>query len=419
MKIKRYVAANMRQALRDVRNEQGADAVILSNRRVGDGIEVVAAVDYDETLLQRTVAPPPPSAARGDSEHETESDRVEPRPQATGADAVSPPESAVARLREDVWARDGEIMEMRQEMQDMRTLLQDQLASLAWNDQVRRDPATVCWLRHFAAIGLDADIARLVAGRAAGLKGSADYIAAASQALAASLPMADDRLIDEGGIVAVVGPTGVGKTTSIAKIAARFALRHGRENVALVSTDSFRIGAQEQLATFAQILDVPVHMVGEPGELTRVLATLSHKRLVLIDTAGISQRDAGLAGRLKDLHAGPVKASVYLALAANGQKSALDEAVRAFSQVTLDGCILTKVDEAGSLGGAMTAIIRHELPLAYMANGQRVPEDMHVASSKRSWFVHYATRLAGQSRQSIGEDYMARNFGEVRTHAFA
>lgn len=437
MKIKRFVASNMRQALLSVRKEQGPNAVILSNRRVPDGIEVVAAVDYDESLItqsfgrQQSEAAQEPSAPAasptGDDEHSATPAADHPEPDWLGDEPANPSpflaETEEAPLPAETHGYGGsrapEISAMREEMHGMRSLLEDQLSSLAWNDEARRDPATVCILRHYAALGLDADVARSIAAQAQPQTGSTSYMERAARALAGALPVLNDSLLDKGGVIAIVGPTGVGKTTSIAKLAARFALRHGRDQVALISTDSFRIGAQEQLATFAQILDVPVHMITDEDDLSVVLGTLADKKLVLIDTAGVSQRAQGLARHLHAISAGSVNIQMYLTLAANGQSGTLDEVIREFGCVAFDGCILTKVDEATSLGPAFSAIIRHQLPIGFLANGQKVPEDLHSAVGKQASMVKYAGRLMRESRLKIDEEFMARNFGEVRTHAFA
>lgn len=423
MKIKRFIANNMRQALLCVRKEQGPDAVILSNRRVDGGIEVVAAVDYDETLMHPSFSgghENNPSKAEasadedfgnhalfgGDSDDEFGADGA-------GIDLNDDP--FVPSEDNNTLSRESVLGAIREEIKGMRSLLSDQLSSMAWNDEVKRDPATVSILRRFAAIGLDADIARQVAARA----GEGSGVERSTQALASSLPVLNDTILDKGGVIAVIGPTGVGKTTSIAKLAARFALRHGRDQVALISTDSFRIGAQEQLATFAQILDVPVHRVTDKDELSALLASLADKKLVLIDTAGVSQRVQGLADHLGAFSTRGTHIQTYLALAANGHSQTLDEVAKKFGCVPLDGCILTKVDEAASLGAAFSAVIRHELPIAFLANGQRVPEDLHVASGKNVALVNYAMRLMRESGQQVGEEFMARHYGEVRNHAYA
>ncbi len=146
---------------------------------------------------------------------------------------------------------------------------------------------------------------------------------------------------------------------------------------------------------------------------------LADKKLVLIDTAGVSQRDEGLSKHLRAFNSDGTKIKTYLALATNGHSQTLDEVVRKFSCVPLDGCILTKIDEAACLGAAFSAVIRHQLPIAFLANGQRVPEDLHIAAGRSVAMVNYATQLMRESGQFLGDEFMARNYGEVRTHAYA
>ncbi len=442
MKIKRFVANNMRQALHCVRKEQGPDAVILSNRRVDGGIEVVAAVDYDETLISPSVTENHGSSSR-ERDFLSEDEDIRPvNPDTTfefdqiERDATpiediprydfEPPEdehflddgSLSGATDGAKWSRESALGAIREEINGMRSLLEDQLSSMAWKDEVKRDPFTVNLLRRYAAMGIDPDIARAITEKTEDPE-NVNCLEQATQALASALPLLDDTVLDQGGVIAVIGPTGVGKTTSIAKLAARFALRHGREQVALVSTDSFRIGAQEQLATFAQILDVPIHRVTDRAELGSLLHSLSDKKLVLIDTAGVSQRVAGLSEHLRAFNPDGTKIKTYLALATNGHSQTLYEVIRNFSCVPLDGCILTKIDEAACLGAAFSAVIRHALPVAFLANGQRVPEDLHVAAGRSVAMVNYATRLMRESGKILGDDFMARNYGEVRTHAYA
>ncbi|MFK8029931.1 MAG: flagellar biosynthesis protein FlhF [Gammaproteobacteria bacterium] len=425
MKIKRFVANNMRQALQSVRKEQGPDAVILSNRRVEGGIEVVAAVDYDESLMAPATGTP--RMETGGDENMFDNDVVS--SSLFGDDVEVTTENEFDTFLDEgpvlsatdgaSWSRESALGAIREEINGMRSLLSDQLSSMAWNDEVRRDPTTVNILRRYAAMGIDSDIARAVVDSEITPEDEGSCLELATRALASSLPILDDTVLDQGGVIAVIGPTGVGKTTSIAKLAARYALRHGRDQVALVSTDSFRIGAQEQLATFAQILDVPIHRVTDKSELGTLLASLSDKSLVLIDTAGVSQRVTGLSQHLSAFSDSGVNIKIYLALATNGHSQTLDEVVRNFGCVPLDGCILTKIDEAASLGAAYSAVIRHHLPIAFLANGQRVPEDLHTAAGRSVSLVNYSMRLMRESGQRVGEEFMARNFGEVRANVCA
>jgi flagellar biosynthesis protein FlhF len=223
----------------------------------------------------------------------------------------------------------------------------------------------------------------------------------------------DDKLLDDGGVFAVVGPTGVGKTTTIAKLAARFALRHGVRNVALVSTDGYRIGAREQLLTFARIIGVPMHVAADARELGDVLDSLGPRKLVLIDTAGMSRLDQRLAEQLQALAQHGDRIRILLALAANTELAALEDSVRIFGSLKPQACVLTKVDEAASLGAALSTVIRHQLPIAHLTDGQRVPEDIHAGAARRAWLVRTAVKLRERSGRVPDEAVLARHFGKV------
>jgi len=268
---------------------------------------------------------------------------------------------------------------MREELRTLRSLFENQLTLMEWQQMGQVNPCRATLMRRLHGMGFGPDVCR---GLADAVTVREDPEAAYRQALeliAGHIPTMAEEIIDRGGVMAVVGPTGVGKTTTVAKLAARFALRHGRQQVALVSTDNFRIGGQEQLRSFARILGVPVHEAADGEELAELLTDLSDRRLVLIDTAGMSQRDMRLAEQFATLAPGRHRVQPYLVLSANTQLPALMETIRAFSAVRPQGCILSKADEASSLGGALTAVMRARLSLAYVADGQRVPEDLSPA----------------------------------------
>ena len=199
-------------------------------------------------------------------------------------------------------------------------------------------------------------------------------------------------LLDEGGVFALMGPTGAGKTTTTAKLAARCVVRHGADSVALLTTDGYRIGAHEQLRIYGRILGVQVHAVRDAAELRRILGELAAKHLVLIDTIGMSQRDRLVAEQAAMLEqAGEVRR--LLLVNATSRGDTLDDVVRAYGRGAgseLAGAILSKVDEALSLAPALDALIRHRLELFYVANGQRVPEDLHLPN--RAYLLHRALR---------------------------
>jgi flagellar biosynthesis protein FlhF len=188
----------------------------------------------------------------------------------------------------------------------------------------------------------------------------------------------------------------------VAKLAARYSLRHGNRQVALISTDSYRIGAQEQLMNFGRILDVPTYSVNNAKELSERLKDLADKRLVLIDTAGMSQRDLMLSEQLQTLNESSCRIKTYLVMAANTQATTLREVMRSFSKSILQGCILTKLDETSILGDALSTLIRYELPIAYYSDGQRVPEDMHPARAHT--MISRAVSLM-QQQELISEEY--------------
>ncbi|MEW9572801.1 flagellar biosynthesis protein FlhF [Rhodanobacter sp. Si-c] len=429
MKIKRFVAPDMRQAMREVREEQGPEAVILSTRRMDDGIEVIAAIDYDEALVREAarhgapvlpkvevktakaepapivaaklpppVAPPAPVAPR----------RLHPIAPPVAAVAAEPP---VAHPLMERAAHD--TAQLRSELSDLRAMLELQLSSLAWNDMERRQPLRARILREMTRLGIEADVARtLVAELPEKINAEqARYLPLGM--LSRSLAVSGRHLSDDGrGVIALVGPTGVGKTTTIAKLAAKAVMRHGAERVALVSTDHYRIGAAAQLEHYGRLLGVQVYPAYDARSLRKVLEMLQGRHTVLIDTAGMAGGDPRLAQQLEILaDAGELHSC--LVLAANAQPSALEDAVRAYSALKPHACILTKLDEAPKLGGALSVLIRHRLPLDYVTDGQRVPEDIATADAR----VLVCRAAQSLKAEAPDDNLMAERFGFAAAQA--
>ena len=207
-----------------------------------------------------------------------------------------------------------------------------------------------------------------------------------------STPPEGEDILNRGGVYALVGPTGVGKTTTVAKLAARAVLKHGAAKVALVTTDTYRIGAQDQLRIYGRILGTPVFAVQDDNDLELTLSDLARKHLVLIDTVGMSQRDKRVAEQVALLCGESRGVKRLLLLGAPAQGMTLEEVVRAYSGPGLIGCILTKIDEALSFGPCLDVVIRHQLQVHYVTNGQRVPEDLHPANAL--YLADRAFRLA-------------------------
>lgn len=421
MKLKHYRAPDMRTALRQVREAQGPDAVILSSRRVNGGVEVVAAVDYDidegvdiygrDTAGDRGDASRGGSAAAGGAGFERASSN---RQAAEAADfAALSQRFANTNARFEIPESSSDVNE---ELRTLRRMLETQLATLAWNDLTRRAPVQTELLKQLTELGLAHDLAAELVTQ---LPARLDLSEAQRLALALisrRIDVSDERWLDAGGVVAMVGATGVGKTTLIAKLAARWVLRHGARDIALISTDSVRIGAQEQIHTLGRLLGVPAYAIDGPRELPDLLDHLAGKRLVLIDTAGYGQRDPRLEEELAMLASASSRLETCLVLSAASQAGAIEEAVERFAPARPATCVLTKLDEATSLGGSLSMLIRSRLPLAYVTDGQRVPEDISPARAHQ--LVARAVELSRKAGASADEDLLRRRFGGV-AHALA
>jgi flagellar biosynthesis protein FlhF len=414
MKIKRFVAADMRQAMRDVREEQGPEAVILSTRRLDEGIELIAAIDYDEALIREAArhGAPAPEAQKAEPVAATVPPprvaSIEPalRPSVTGT--VPPPAAKATLAMHPLMERAAhDTAQLRSELGDLREMLQMQLSSLAWNDMERRQPLRARILREMTRLGIEPDVARtLVAELPDQLNAEqARYLPLGM--LSRSLAVSGRGLSgDDRGITALVGPTGVGKTTTIAKLAARAVMRQGADQVALVSTDHYRIGAAAQLEHYGRLLGVRVYPAYDAESLRKVLEMLHGRHTILIDTAGVAGNDPRLVQQ-REILADATDLRACLVLAANAQAQALDDAVRAYLPLKPHACILTKLDEAPNLGGALSVLIRHRLALDYTTDGQRVPEDIATADAR------VLVCRAAQSLKSRAPDdgLMAERFG--------
>lgn len=228
--------------------------------------------------------------------------------------------------------------------------------------------------------------------------------------LADSLPVLGEELIERGGMIMFVGPTGVGKTTTIGKLAARYVLQHGSSSVALVTTDCFRIAAHEQLKTFGRILDVPVRVVDENHSLEEVLQGLRNKRLVLIDTAGMNASDPQGQLQKQMLSGVTLRLKKLLVLSCSSQLQLMRSAYDNYAELGLQGCVLSKTDESGSLGEALTLVVEKQLPIAYVTDGQKIPDDIGIA--QRNDLVSRTVVIAQRSaRPEIGLDIDDSLFG--------
>jgi flagellar biosynthesis protein FlhF len=388
MNVKRIVAATSREAMRQLRDTLGPDAVILSNRAVDGGVEVLALpAEAIAAMAPPVVDTPAPAPARGAAKAES---RAEPEPAVSFKrrliERVAVPSQESAQLAQSVIS----------EIKTLQTRLESQLADLAWRDLPGRDPAGATLMRDMLAAGFSATLSREL------LESLPKSDVEQAQAWMRNTLMKrlnvmqnETDMLDGGGVFALMGPTGAGKTTTTAKLAARFVVRHGADKLALLTTDSYRIGGHEQLRIYGKILGVTVHAVRDAADLRLALSELRNKHTVLIDTVGMSQRDQAVAEQVEMLCQAGKQIKRLLLLNATSHGDTLNEVVQAYQMRGLDGCILSKVDEAASLGPALDCAIRHELTVHYLATGQRVPEDLHLAN--RQYLIHRAFKTRSLS----------------------
>jgi flagellar biosynthesis protein FlhF len=297
--------------------------------------------------------------------------------------------AAIAQAKESAAA---EMHGMMNEIRAMRGMMETQLSELSWGSTQQREPQKAVVLREMLAAGFSASLSRYLIDKLPAGKDAAESLRWVKTVLARNITtMADeDAILDRGGVFALVGPTGVGKTTTTAKLAARCVMRHGPEKLALITTDAYRIGGHEQLRIYGKILGVMVHSVKDEADLRIALKELRNKHTVLIDTIGMSQRDQMVTEQVAMLTESGADVKRLLCLNATSTNETLNEVVRAYQGTGLAGCIMTKMDEAASIGNVLDVLVRQKLNLYYISNGQRVPEDLHLAD--RAMLVDRAFR---------------------------
>lgn len=415
MQVKRFFAADMRIAMKMIRDELGADAVITGNRRVAGGVELTAVLDYP----MEPAAPKQPNPAL-----EAELRKTQARIASAHAEMSSPSRTPASQDRQlldekpaaaqpaplastAVTSFDSRAVEaMQSELQGLRELIEVQLGSIAWGHEQSRRPQQASLWRRLQRIGLPAELSRVLVEKVSTVSEPRQAWRMLLAHLAQSIKVSKVEPLEEGGVIALVGPAGAGKTTTLAKLAARYVLKHGAQSIALASMDNYRIGAQEQLKTLGRILDVPVIQIDPSQPLSKTLEPLARKRLILVDTAGLPAGDPMMRMQLEALADRGIKSKNYLVLAATSQSQVLKATWHNYRRCGLAGCILTKLDEAGSLGDVLGLTISQHLPIAYLADGPRIPDDLHLPRSHQ--LVSRAVSL--QAEEAPSEETMADMF---------
>jgi len=410
MNVKQFFAANAREALHQVKREIGTDAVILSNRRVEGGVEILAIPHAEARALHsatrepvvarpafvRTAMNNPPAQNSQTVKVKMPVPAGAPAARARAADQskpAQPPVPPVATTPITAPATEQIARTVIREIQSMRGLINEQLSGLMFGEMRRREPDKLRMMSALLAGGFSPALSRRLLEKSPAGSGMADLRDWIKKALDKNLMTSTaDDIVTKGGVYALLGPTGVGKTTTTAKLAARCVVRLGADKLALLTTDNYRVGAHEHLRIYGRILGVSVHAVRDAADLEIALSELRNKHMVLIDTVGMSQKDQHVAEQVAMFSGQGEGIKRLLLLNATCQGDTLEDVVNSYKGKGLAGCVITKTDEAASLGAVLDAVIRHRLPVHYVANGQRVPEDIHPVN--REYLLHRALSAA-------------------------
>jgi flagellar biosynthesis protein FlhF len=280
---------------------------------------------------------------------------------------------------------------MMRELRAMKGMIEERFGALAFMEKMQKSPRQAQLATRLMECGFSPALIRKLVDSLA--EDVTDEVGWAGDVLQRNLVTAEQDLAleDQGGVYALVGSTGVGKTTSTAKLAAAFATKHGAANLGLITLDAYRLGAHEQLRAYGRILGVPVHTAHDRVALEDLLELLAGKRLVLIDTAGLAQRDTRTRELLEMLSHPSIHRVLVVNAAAQGET--IEDVLVAYKAASACGIVLSKLDEAVKLGPALDALIRHRLKVVAVANGQRVPEDWHRLTAQA--LIHRALRSSG------------------------
>lgn len=474
MKIRRYFGKDMREALSQVKAELGSDAVIMSNRKVADGIELVAAYDKEpEAKLNISKPSGAPSSQTFSKQNATPSlseiigddgpdslkallEKQHGAGQGASAEVMQPtsvnaqhandiashlnfsdafideveaqqpidrhsgpseyqrqseafPSHQASSIEEAPAAPSDELAQIKEELASLRGVLQHQVADLMEAKQTRQKPVHQYLITRLTDMGLSKALSKQLISYTPSHYNERDAWVYLLNLLANRLNVTGNDILIAQGAFALVGPTGTGKTTTVAKLAARYAQKYGADSVAMITIDTYRIAAYEQLATYGKIIGCTVRKAQSSEELSDLLFQLRHKRLVLIDTAGFSQRDSRLIKQIKHFDNGQMPVvKKYLVAQANTQYPALQRIIRAYDDIELSGCIFTKLDECYSLGEVLSAAVEYQLPVSYVTDGQKVPEDIKIAEAKS--LVSAAAKLY----KKYGLDHTSNN-NDIKT----
>ncbi len=382
MAVKRFFATTSREALSMVRSELGPDATIISNRSVDGWNEILAMGSDDmESLIAEkdvpfeTVGQTPPGVAMPNKVVLNKVPPVVQKLKDEGVGVAAPTFRAAAELPD--------IKAVISEIRQMRDKFEAQLDVITTATKPQPESQKKALFKAMRAVNFSVDFSRQILEKLANNLSYEDAMKWVRSVVSHNLISMtnESALIYEGGIFALVGPTGVGKTTTLAKLAARIVMKNGALPLALITTDAYRIGGYEQLRIYGKILGVTVVSVKDAADLKLALAQFKNKHTILIDTMGVGQRDKMVEAQLAMLNYPNSKIKKILCFNATNTIETLNDVANSYLRYGLDGCIITKIDEAVTLGGVLDVVIQKKLRVLYVTNGQRVPEDIQLVDT--------------------------------------
>jgi len=415
MNIKRFFASDTRKALNMVRETLGAEAIIISNRNVGNGVEILAAEDFDEELsthgevntanatvlpetLPKKIEPiPQENNAFAESikrEIQKQEEAYNPKANSDEKQRIHPPHHPhdilptnlfdIRRVTESNAYEQSEqqsvISSMREEISKLRGMMEKQFSKAV--PKKEENPIRDTLQKQFLRIGLNNSLAGALVNTMQNIDELTPQMATreALALLSRQIRTSNDDILTTGGIVVLLGSAGSGKTTTLAKLASQFIQRHLSKDIILVSTDTVRIGAQEQLLAYGQLLGIPVLKAKDQNEINQILSAVGDKKLVLVDSASLTQNDLMNPKSLPTMQTGVKNVKHYLVMPASMQTATLEHIVASLSTAdVLEAGIITKVDDSVNLGSALSAAIQHKLPIAYWSDGQDIASHLHTA----------------------------------------
>lgn len=400
MKIKKYFASDMRQALEMAREEQGSDVVILSNRKVLGGVELIAAEDYDEKIYNKS------TEARQAGENKSAQQKVEFKDTLKSIESVKP---AMQESMSDIWTNDSTIDQMREELKSLRSMLEQQMSGLAWGAIGRQHPLWANLIRQLINLDLTPKLARQLVEEIPEEYQFEQAWRTLLALLTYKVPQFHDNILTAGNKILFFGPSGSGKTTTIAKLATRYALEYGTQNIMLATTDIYRVGAREQLRSYARILGIPIRTINTKEDYLSLFDNPLSEKLILIDTAGLSFKDEKHQEQLTLLKSTEHQIMKGLIMATTEHYNGLSRLIDNYEDFNVDFCIPTKLDEATSLGGLLSVVIEKQLSIAGLCDGQRVPEDLH--KMKPYELVSRVVSRANQNKIKFDEEHLEQSIG--------